>query len=105
MKPYNFFSQVTSKKTGFPGIGYIIGMVSEYMYPKKIERWDILYPKWRQKPIYYVSFETKRKSMTKEEIASQYPDKKDWEIEEMFQNQKETNVIAYVHDDLELVEE
>jgi hypothetical protein len=107
----NIGTQVTTKKTSFPNIGTVVGVVNPIVmevqhrqYGTKPIRWDNLYPDWRKKWIFYVLLSSPAKPVTKEEIKLCQPEWNDYEIDEYFDKLPLLLVMAYPEDDLEIFE-
>lgn len=72
--------RVTSKKTGLPMTGTIVGVLMAPFY-KSIAKigdnspWNILYPDWLTSEVYYVQFDSPQKGVSFEEFVHQsnYP--------------------------------
>lgn len=71
---FNIGDTVTSKQTGFPAIGTVIGIQMPEIYGPEIDdpqgrfsQWHKLYPDWREKLIYYVRYNTPQRPITFEE--------------------------------------
>ena len=103
-------AKVSSKKTGFPGVGAIIGMVHPRLYAMlnrssledMIERnitWTRLYPDWHKHPIIYVYYNEPRKTITWEEAQRYDVSQEEWEKYPVSQ------YTTYVMEDLENFEE
>ena len=103
-------AKVSSKKTGFPGIGIIIGMVHPRLYAifnkTSVEdmlinnkTWTQLYPDWHKQPIIYVYYDKPRKVLTWEEAQIFDISQEEWE------NYPVSQYMAYVIEDLENFEE
>lgn len=100
-------SQVTSKKTGFPGIGTVVGVTLASWYrammaPQGVNfaLWDTLYPNWHEKLMVTVYFDAPRKPLTKQEYFIVKPDGNEFEYEEI----PELQIVGYPVDDLEIFE-
>ena len=112
-------NEVVSKKTGFPGVGRVMAaylargyeFVDSLRGPQSYTRWDSLYPNWRDGLIFIVFYEKLRKSLTWEEWVDGYnalPEEhktlSEYQLKEQYEKLPMTQVIAYVHEDLELFE-
>lgn len=104
--------QVTSKRTGYPGVGEVCGIVRAGLYhasagnrPLEDYRcWNDLYPDWYEKPIVYVRFEEVRRTVTFEEFCKYLPDDRynDYDLKTIYALKiPQTNIIAYPIEDLE----
>lgn len=113
---FQLCDKVTSKFTGFPGCGFVGAILAPHVFvgtqpdrelwESENNRWNKLFGNtWRNKPIFWVVFEEVRKPVTLEELKLSNPDQSDYEIQEVFDNMQETNIIAYPYDDLELFED
>ena len=113
-------SQVTSKKTGYPGVGLVIGHIVGEFYRVTTERsveafclWNKLYPDWRYKNVVYVRYSEQRKNMTLNELRfslknnpeTSENDYTEQEIQDMYANLREVRTAAYPIDDLEIFED
>lgn len=66
--------RVCSKRTGLPMTGTVVGCIMPVPYYNHLAMqgyqattWDQLYPKWKEKYLYYVYFDTPAKNCSKEE--------------------------------------
>lgn len=112
------WSKVTSKKTGFPTIGTICGIVNAYVFyidiitrtkgQCNLNTWTELYPDWNKpdRLVYGVFVEKPQRPLTFEEycngIANNFPEFKT--MEKYLQMIPEAILIYYPEDDLELFE-
>lgn len=111
--------KVCSKKTGYPGVGEVMGIEHPFLwcychsvplgispkdYADTLIRWNTLYPDWLRKPVIDVWYDEPRKTVSLEEIKIAQPDLSDFEVQEMFDNIPLRNAISYPFDDLEIVE-
>lgn len=109
-----FCDKVVSKKTGFPGVGEVVGisvagwyygiqvsMVSEENRDKVCSRWFEAYPNWLHYPLVTVFYTEPRKTLTWEEYASVAPNPSQFEYEAI----PKTQSIMYPIEDLELFDE
>ena len=104
--------KVRSKKTGFPGVGYIVGfsLPSFWMMVRKanvedFSTWNNLYPEWEQKPLAHVFYQEPRKTVTFEEFKSGNTVYKDEVLEDMYNKLELAQSIMYPYDDLEVFDE
>lgn len=102
--------RVTSKKTGLPMTGTIVGILKGVFYRAlaKVQDsspWYDLYPEWLDSEVYYVNFDTPQKSCSFEEFVQQ----SELSIEDAQVMYKYTvpfaHNAAYPKDDLELIDE
>lgn len=98
-------TKVSSKKTGFPGVGYIVGVLTPNLYCgwnrmtitdaiDSLGRWTEIYPNWYKDPVVVVFYETPRKTVTLEEAKKFGASYEDWD------NYPMSQYIAYPIDDL-----
>ena len=96
---------LVTKITGFPGYGRVVGCHIGWLHAKlnkyNTEYWDILFPNWQKKLVYYLLFEEPRKTCSKDDLRRMYVMYNEAAIEDMFQKMPVTDVIAYCEDDLE----
>lgn len=113
VKAFNFGDMVSTKITGLPGIGEIIAIMDASLYLQlnriNTSKWDGLFEDWRKKPIYYIYFTEDRKVSSYQEYKKDFLEKFPKATEDQIQDYydrciPETNLISYVHDDLELWE-
>lgn len=113
-------SEVVSKKTGFPGVGRVIGIylaggykfISERAIgPHEFTRWDTLYPNWISGLVFIVYYEKARKTLTWDEWQTGYdalPEERKilskYQLKEEYDKLPMMQVVAYPHEDLELFE-
>lgn len=102
-------SEVSSIKTGYPGIGRIVGVLLGEVYslilkPNGCVLWDRMYPTWRESFIYVVYFEQPRRPASREDILLAFPEAtKEWR-EDMFNGQPTLQLVAFPEDDLEPIQ-
>lgn len=69
---YNIGDRVVTNKTGPINIGTVCGKNIGYKTPSAVEgsSWDLLYPDWCSKPVYYIQLDKPNKFTTLEEWIS-----------------------------------
>lgn len=108
--PFQFFDEVCSKKTGFPGKGKIFGVIhplafETFLVRKKMSYWDYVFGEgWRELPVYYVIYEQLRKVMTLDEVAWAEPNATTEQHKHWFESQPMAQAIFYPAMDLEMFE-
>jgi len=113
-------AKVVSKKTGYPGVGIVVGhMIGEfYLFSTKrpVETyclWNSLYPDWRYKNVVTIFFEEARKTTTMDEVKFDlknnltHKDKfyTEQDIQNIYDGIPKSNMAAYPIDDLEIFED
>ena len=108
---FHIGDRVTSKHTGLPSLGTILGVVHASIYSGRSTnehpQWDNLYPGWEDLWVYYVNMSEPQKTCsfeewmsTKEELSSDIDKARtiyEWVV-------LRADLIAYVEADLELFE-
>lgn len=103
----NIGDRVVSRQTGLPGVGTVCGVVTgEFVRasgPKP--RWDILYPDWIEKYVYYIKYDEMRYIVSFDEYKDGSPDSIPHnDLKVMYKYSHKTNIISYPQDDLEIFE-
>jgi hypothetical protein len=104
---FSLGNKVTSKKTGFPAVGTIIGVLDGLFWATNhpSARWDELYPNWFMRPVYYVLYEKPQKHVTYEEFILGREQHAEHPILKMqYQLLPVQNPVVYCEEDLELFE-
>jgi hypothetical protein len=106
---FNLGDTVCSKKTGYPGVGRIIGLMQATVIGNLLPCanttvWDELYPNWRDGILYYVLFDTPRKIVTLEELKKAMPDQGEFQLRELLETLPQLMYACYCEDDLEIFE-
>jgi hypothetical protein len=111
MYKFQLGSKVTSKKTGLPMTGYVVGICMPIMFGlmrgvctqvelfDEYPRWTDLYPDWVNKPVYTVSFNSPMRTVNLEEYH------KYGGSDGGYENLPKAIMAGYPEDDLELLEE
>lgn len=108
------YNKVCSKKTGFPGVGTVVGVsIPRWYYSCQLalvnedkkhllcKRWFDLYPDWLDKLLITVFYDSPRRTLTWEEYVSVTPNPTQFEYDSFPKSQN----ILYPIDDLELFDE
>ena len=109
---YKVGDKISSKQTGFPGIGTIFGVMPAISYchfarQYEFKLWSQLYPEWSLEPIYMVAFDEPRRGLRFEEYLDAIPKEhqelyKEGALEILYQqNISEVYTVAYPEQDLE----
>lgn len=67
--------QVITKKTGLPGVAYIVGLVLPEVLSNSgaISKWDTLFPEWRNQEVAYIKYKKPQKPCSYEEFLESIP--------------------------------
>ncbi len=114
MAKFEIGQLVTSKRTGLPGVGQIVGSMHARSYYRSesirlntldvCKRWTQDYPLWFDQSalIYFVEYETPRKTCTIDEVKLTNPEATQDELEYLFEHMVPSiTLISYPEDDLE----
>lgn len=111
--------RVTSKKTGLPGIGILVGIMRSYIYVKTQQKkiyftWDELYPNWKDGCVAYVEMDQPQKSVSFMEykrstmlasLQNDTPIPSDVDLQILYKYIVPVKYLVFPLDDLELIEE
>lgn len=108
---FNLGSLVTSKVTGLPMTGMVVGVefgfVRYQVFPGRYKRWDSLYPDWHEKLVYHVNFKGGPQPLlsfeewcASETVPEEYKTREYYDL-----NVPRSDLAAYPEDDLELLDD
>ena len=104
-------AKVVSKKTGFPGVGLVVGHLFAKIYSNMIGKTDNemyrcceLYPNWMHKMLVGVLYDTPRRPLTLDELRLEpkYDNITEAELLDVYNSIPEVSLIYYPIDDLEI---
>jgi hypothetical protein len=106
----NIGTNVSSKKTGYPGVGMVVGIMHPQLYAaygqksivEMIEQnktWLDLYPEWFKHEVVIVYYKEPRRTITLEESKKYNISHEEWD------NYPKCQFISYCIEDLEVFDE
>jgi len=111
MPQFGIGTEVTTKKTGYPAVGNVVGVVTPELWCNisgapldHFKLWHKFYPDWVGKPVVVVKFREPQKPTRIDELQFACPELSEYEIQEMWDQLPKAQCAAYPLDDVEIME-